>query len=149
MFRTLSFLALLAMPMMAVAQEQQAGAMTDTDAAFQALIDACDDVEVLMLRSRIRLQLPHTTDEAAASAQEMLNEAFATCGEGDVEAAKAQLTEALALAEAGATEVYATTGEAPGGTTGDEAAETELEAAAKTGDASADEAPARPWWKLW
>ena len=48
------------MTTVATAQEQQAGnaASTDTEGTFQALVDACDDVDALMLRARIRLQLP-------------------------------------------------------------------------------------------
>lgn len=86
------------------AQEQQAGnqASQDSDATFQALIDACDDVDALMLRARIR-----TTDAAGSKAQEMLDQGFATCGGGDLEGAKMILTEALEIAEAGAEENFA------------------------------------------
>lgn len=143
MIRPLSFaLALLALPLPVLAQEQQAGAATDTDAAFQALIDACDDVDALMLRARIRLQLPRTTPEAAATSEEMMNQAFAICGEGELEAAKTQLTEALEIAEAGASEVFAT-----------EEAEAAAAAASDEGaDAPAQDAAAEkssPWWKFW
>ena len=72
-------------------------------ATFQALIDKCDDTDALILRARIRLQLPHKTDNAAAKAQKTLDDGFATCGGGDLEGAKAILTEALDIAEAGAT----------------------------------------------
>ncbi|MEO0752754.1 MAG: hypothetical protein AAFY25_13250 [Pseudomonadota bacterium] len=120
----------------AFAQEQQAGnaASTDTEATFQALIDKCDDVDALMLRARIRLQLPHTTDAAATQAQTMLDDGFAACGGGDLDGAKAMLTEALALAEAGATEVYAT----------DAAATPEPAAVEQT-----DTEEKSPWWKIW
>lgn len=138
MFRTFVTIAALAIPSAALAQEQQAGAATDTDAAFQALIDACDDVDALMLRSRIRLQLPRTTEEAAATSQEMLDQAFATCGEGDLEAAKVQLSEALQIAEAGTAEVFAV----------EEAAAAEDAAAAKAAS-EAEEAASDPWWKFW
>ncbi|MEO0938775.1 MAG: hypothetical protein AAFY38_11530 [Pseudomonadota bacterium] len=140
MFRTSLIALALALPAAAHAQTQQAGTATDTDAAFQALIDACDDTDALMLRARIRLQLPRTTDAAAATAQGMMEEAFAACGEGDPEAAKAQLAEALKIAEDGATEVFAAT----------EAAEAEAEAAAAAADAAAEEEETtRPWWKFW
>ena len=128
----LTFLAvLIAIP--ATAQQQQAGIATDTDAAFQALVDACDDVDALMLRARIRLQLPRTTEVAAATAQEMLQQGFQTCADGDPEAGKALLTEALEIAEAGTSEVF-------------EAGEVE---AAEAQDTAAEETPDRPWWKFW
>ena len=128
----LAFLALLiAMP--ATAQQQQAGTATDTEAAFQALVDACDGVDALMLRARIRLQLPRTTEVAAAAAEEMLREGFQTCADGDPEAGKARLTEALEIAEAGTSEVF-------------EAGEVE---AAEAQDTAAEETPGRPWWKFW
>ena len=111
MVRNIAFgvaLTLVALP--AFAQEQQAGntESTNTEETFQKLIDQCDDTDALMLRARIRLQLPRTTEEAAANAQRMLDEAFATCGSGDLEAAKVKLNEALAVAEAGATEKFGT-----------------------------------------
>ena len=134
----LAFLALLiAMP--ATAQQQQAGTATDTEAAFQALGDACDDVDALMLRARIRLQLPRTTEVAAAAAEEMLREGFQTCADGDPEAGKARLTEALEIAEAGTSEVFAA-GE-------DEAAAETQETAVE--ETAAEETPDRPWWKFW
>ena len=138
----LTIATLLAGP--AIAQEQQAGnaASTNTDETFQALIDACDDTDALMLRARIRLQIPRTTPEAGQTAQKMLDEAFATCGSGDLEAAKAQMTEALKIAEAGATENFGT----------DASAETEAVAAAEPaagGTQSAAEEASKPWWKFW
>ncbi|MEL6203686.1 MAG: hypothetical protein AAFR47_00025 [Pseudomonadota bacterium] len=124
------------------AQEQQAGnaASTDVDGTYQALIEKCDDVDALMLRARIRLQLPRTTEEAAATAQKMLDDAFATCGGGDLEGAKAQLTEALALAEAGASEVFEA-----------EASEeaTEETAAAEGSAPAAVDDEQKPWWRFW
>ena len=140
MLRTLALVAFAAAPHATQAQQQQAGAATDTDAAFQALIDACDDIDALMLRARIRLQLPRTTDEAAATAQQMLDEGFATCGSGDLDAAKAQLTEALAIAEAGATEVFGTDGSVAAQPTAEPEPEVNTEA---------DEGETRPWWKIW
>lgn len=127
----------IAMP--ATAQQQQAGIATDTDATFQALVDACDDTDALMLRARIRLQLPRTTEEAAATAREMLQQGFQTCADGDPEAGKTQLTEALEIAEAGTAEVFATT----------EDTEFDEAAAAETAETPAEDAQDRPWWKFW
>ncbi len=131
------------------AQQQQAGnaASMDTEGTFQALVEACDDIDAMMLRARIRLQLPRTTEEAAAKAQEMLDQGFATCGSGDLEGAKATLTEALAIAEAGATEVFGT----------DAATEEEETAAAESTETVAEPTAAateeaeekKPWWKIW
>lgn len=103
-------LALTALPFSAYAQEQQAGneASTNTEETFQALIEQCDDIDALMLRARIRLQIPRTTDEAATTAQEMLESAFAKCGAGEPDEAKVMLEEALALAESGTTENFGT-----------------------------------------
>ena len=138
MTRTLPFFVAMTMAMPALAQEQQAGTATDTQAAFQALVDACDDVDALMLRARIRLQLPRTTEEAAATAQEMLQQGFQTCADGDPDAGKAHLAKALEIAEAGTAVVFAAT---------EEAAATE--AAAEAEEAVAEEEPDLPWWKFW
>lgn len=121
------------------AQEQQAGnqASQDSDATFQALIDACDDVDALMLHARIRITLPHTTDAAGAKAQEMLDQGFATCGGGNLEGAKVILAEALEIAEAGAEENFAV----------EDAAAAEAQAAE---DAAAEAAESeKPWWQFW
>ena len=144
-FLTLTTLGLVAAFPVA-AQEQQAGnaASADTEGTFQALIDACDDTDALMLRARIRLQIPRTTDEAATQAQTMLDEAFATCGGGDLEGAKAQLTEALAIAEAGASETFGTDAAA---TT--DAAEESAAEVVEASEAEAETAEDKPWWKFW
>ena len=113
--------------------------MCHSVSSFQALVDACDDVDALMLRARIRLQLPRTTEVAAAAAEEMLREGFQTCADGDPEAGKARLTEALEIAEAGTSEVFAA-GE-------DEAAAETQETAVE--ETAAEETPDRPWWKFW
>ncbi|MEO1775956.1 MAG: hypothetical protein AAFS07_13480 [Pseudomonadota bacterium] len=142
MFRSCALIALLvATP--ALAQQQQAGneASTNTEETFQALIDQCDDTDALMLRARIRLQLPRTTPEAAAQSQEMLDQAFATCGGGDVEAAKTQLAEALEIAEAGVAETF----EAEEAAAAEEATAT----AAETTEDAAAETAEKPWWQFW
>ncbi len=134
--------ALLTVP--ALAQQQQAGneASTNTEETFQALIDQCDDTDALMLRARIRLQIPRATEEAATRAQTMLDEAFATCGGGDVEAAKVQLAEALEVAEAGVADNFGTEAEAVAATS-DAAAEAPAAAEAEP------EAAEKPWWQFW
>lgn len=143
MIRVLTVTCVTALGLPAFAQEQQAGnaASRDTEATFQALIDKCDDVDALMLRARIRLQLPHTTDEASATAQKMLDEGFATCGGGDLEGAKATLYEALEIAEEGATITYGTADADPSSVN-----ETAAVAVEEVSDKSQDD---KPWWKLW
>ncbi|MEL7138473.1 MAG: hypothetical protein AAFP67_05460 [Pseudomonadota bacterium] len=132
--------ALVAAP--AAAQQQQAGneASTNTEETFQTLVAQCDDAEVLMLRARIRLQLPRTTEAAAAEAQALLEEAFATCGEGDVAAARTKLADALSVAEAGVDEKL---GAAVAQTSPEAEATEAASASEKTADAD------KPWWQFW
>lgn len=129
-------------------QAQQAGdaASTDTEGTFQALVDACDDVDALMLRARIRLQIPRTTKEAADKAEELLEQGFATCGSGDLAGAKAQLAEALAIAEAGAAEKFSAEDSAvqPVSNTGSDTAASKPEKMAVE-PSTTD----KPWWKFW
>lgn len=122
-----------------VAQVQEAGneASTNADQTFQALIDKCDNTDMLMLRARIRLQLGRTTEAAAATAQSMLDKGFAQCGEGEIEAGKAVLAEALSIAEAGATERLGA----------DESVATEAPAPAPAAEDGAQ--PAKAWWQIW
>jgi len=139
MNRIFAFALIALMPLAAQAQTQQAGAAVDTDAAFQALIDACDDNDALILRARIRLQIPRANEEDGAAAQQMMEDAFATCAEGDLEAAKAQLTETLAFAEERAAANIAA----------GEAAAAAAAAEAEAQEASAEEEDGGPWWKFW
>ena len=126
-----------------LAQQQQAGnaASTNTEETFQALMEKCDDIDTIMLRNRLRVQIPRITEEAAAKAQEMMDEGLATCGEGDIDGAKATLNEALEIAAQGATENFGTDGsETP----------TATETAAATEETSeADAEAAKPWWQFW
>lgn len=143
MTRIIAFAFALLISIAASAQQQQAGnaASTDTEGTFQALVDACDDVDALMLRARIRLQLPRTTEQAAAKAQDMLEQGFATCGKGDLDGAKATLSEALAVAEAGVSEKFEASQPAPSTQT----------VSAKTVEDQTELADGEksPWWKFW
>jgi len=116
----------------AFAQDQQAdnAASQDTEGMFQTLVDQCDDVDASMLRARIRLQIPRTTEEAGPKRKKMLEDAFGTCGDGDLDGAKPMLIEALAIAESGTDEPFGTSG----------TAETEATATeAETSDPAAEE----------
>jgi len=133
--RFLTPLLILAAP--ALAQEQQAGnaASTDVEGTFRTLVEQCDDVDALMLRARIRLLIPRSTDAAAEQAQTLLEQGLATCGEGDVEGAKATLSEALTVAGAGVDEALAPATPAP--------------APAPEPEAAAEPEGDRPWWRFW
>ena len=124
---------LVASPMFA--QQQQAGnaASTDTEGTFQALMEKCDDIDVIMLRNRLRVQIPRITEEAAAQAQEMMDTGMATCGEGDLDGAKETLESALEIAAQGASDNFGT----------DASADTTP--AVEDGNAEA----AKPWWQFW
>lgn len=139
-----AMLALLALPV----QAQQAGdaASTDTEGTFQSLVDACDDVDALMLRARIRLQIPRSTEDAASQAQEMMKQGFTTCSNGDIDGAKAQLTEALAIAEAGAVEKFSVTE-----SSSQPVIDTASKEAANTTQQLSEESAEnnKPWWKIW
>jgi hypothetical protein len=136
---TIAAVFLIAAP--AVAQEQQAGnaASRNADETFQSLIAQCDDTDALVMRSRIRLLLGRTTEEAAEQARQLLDEGFAACGEGDMDTAMERLEDSLAVADAGTDEVFGA---------GDEA---EVAAAEDTKDGGAGEEVSgdRPWWKFW
>ncbi|MEO1563511.1 MAG: hypothetical protein AAFR98_08755 [Pseudomonadota bacterium] len=125
----------------AFSQEQQAGndASANADETFQALMEKCDDIDTIMLRNRLRVQIPRITEEAAATAQEMMDQGMATCGEGDLDGAKATLNEALEIAAEGASENFGTDG-----------SETPTETAATTEETTeADAEAAKPWWQFW
>ncbi|MEM0977863.1 MAG: hypothetical protein AAGJ34_10030 [Pseudomonadota bacterium] len=137
----LTFVTLLAATP-SLAQQQQAGndASTNTEETFQALMEQCDDIDAIMLRNRLRVQIPRITEEAAAEAQEMMDQGLVQCGEGDLDGAKETLNAALEIAAQGATDNFGTDGtETPTETAAEEIPATVEETAAET----------KPWWKFW
>lgn len=90
--------------------EQQAGNASSTQAedTFQKLIEQCDDIDVLLLRAKIRLEIGRQPPELAQTTTEAMNNGLAVCGEGRVEEANALLTAALEEAKEATTTQYGT-----------------------------------------
>lgn len=123
-------------------QEQQAGADGGkTEEAFQALIAKCDNTDLLVKRGKVRLILGRIAEDAAAQAQGKIDEGFAKCGEGDMEAANASLDEAFAIADAASTATFGTDAVA-------EVAEDAAEEETAEADTTSEDAD-KPWWKFW
>ena len=113
MTRIISFLIALAFPLAAAANtnfEQQAGNATSTAAeeTFQQLISQCDNIDVLLLRAKIRLEIGRQPPELAETTTNAMNEGLAVCGEGKVDEAIGILTVALEDAKEGTTQQYGT-----------------------------------------
>lgn len=119
------------------AQEQEAGKLTDTEAVFQKLVEQCDNVDMLMLRARIRLELPRTTEEAAGVAREKLLQGFELCASGNMAEGKVVLEEGYEIAKIGVTEKFGQEG-----TGGDETTVSEP----KPVETASNK---KPWWKFW
>ena len=81
---------------------------TNADDTFQKLIDACGDVSILGLRARARLEMNRATPDDQSKIVEMMDQAMATCGSGDIEKAAAQMNEAIAFGKASVTENFGT-----------------------------------------
>ena len=135
---TLIALPLALMATTALAQTQQAGELSDTEAAFQELVEKCDNVDMLVLRGRIRLQQGRVPPETADASQKLMEEGFALCGQGDVPGGTAKLEESLALIEAKASEIL------DAKIAAQENPEPEPEPVA-----AEDEGAKKPWWQLW
>jgi len=119
------------------AQVQEAGKLTDTEAVFQNLVEQCDNADMLMLRARIRLELPRTTEEAAGVAREKLLQGFELCASGNMAEGKAVLEEGYETAKMGVTEKFGQEG-----TGGDETTISKPKPVETASDA-------KPWWKFW
>lgn len=124
----------------AFGQQMGAGKLTDTEAEFQKLAAQCDEVEVLMLRARIRLEVSALesraeTEAAANQAKESLANGMSTCGSGDIEGAKAILNAAYEAAQAENSRKFGQVG--VGNDIETEQAENRTEPDSK------------PWWKIW
>ena len=121
---------------------QEAGTLVNTEEIFQKLIDKCDDVNLLMLRARIRLELPRIDKSDAEKVEKMLLEGFEMCAQKNPEEAKVKLTEAYDIAKKAASERFGQTG-----TGGLETVKKEVETI-KDKDIS-NGTKDKPWWKFW
>ena len=121
---------------------QEAGTLVNTEEIFQKLIDKCDDVNLLMLRARIRLELPRIDKSDAEKVEKMMLEGFEICSKNNPEEAKVKLTEAYDIAKKAASERFGQTG-----TGGLETVKKEVETI-KDKDIS-NGTKDKPWWKFW
>jgi hypothetical protein len=121
---------------------QEAGTLVNTEEIFQKLIDKCDDVNLLMLRARIRLELPRIDKSDAEKVEKMLLEGFEMCAQKKPEEAQVKLTEAYDIAKKAASERFGQTG-----TGGLETVKKEVETI-KDKDIS-NGTKDKPWWKFW
>ena len=121
---------------------QEAGTLVNTEEIFQKLIDKCDDVNLLMLRARIRLELPRIDKSNAEKVEKMMLEGFEICSKNNPEEAKVKLTEAYDIAKKAASERFGQTG-----TGGLETVKKEVETI-KDKDIS-NGTKDKPWWKFW
>ena len=121
---------------------QEAGTLVNTEEIFQKLIDKCDDVNLLMLRARIRLELPRIDKSDAEKVEKMMLEGFEMCAQKKPEEAKVKLTEAYDIAKKAASERFGQTG-----TGGLETVKKEVETI-KDKDIS-NGTKDKPWWKFW
>ena len=124
----------------AFGQQMGAGKLTDTEAEFQKLAAQCDEVEVLMLRARIRLEVSTLesraeTEAAANQAKESLANGMSTCGSGDLEGAKAILNAAYEAAQAENSRKFGQVG------VGNDIETEQVE--------NRTESDSKPWWKIW
>ena len=124
----------------AFGQQMGAGKLTDTEAEFQKLAAQCDEVEVLMLRARIRLEVSALesraeTEAAANQAKESLANGMSTCGSGDIEGAKAILNAAYEAAQAENSKKFGQVG------VGNDIETEQVE--------NRTEPDSKPWWKIW
>ncbi|MEO0341920.1 MAG: hypothetical protein AAF198_00640 [Pseudomonadota bacterium] len=128
----------------ALAQEQQAGndASVNTEETFQALLEQCDVTDILVMRGKLRVQIPRITETAAAKASALMKQGLVQCGEGDEEGAIATMNQALEIAAQGATENFGTQGTVA-------ATQATQEAAAEAEEAAAPDLGAKPWWQFW
>ena len=118
---------------------QEAGTLINTEEIFQKLIDKCDDVNLLMLRARIRLELPRIDKSDADTVEKMLFEGFEMCAQKKPEEAKVKLTKAYEIAKKAASEKFGQTG-----TGGLETVKKDSEPLNSSGDKKD-----KPWWKIW
>ena len=121
---------------------QEAGTLVNTEEIFQKLIDKCDDVNLLMLRARIRLELPRIDKSDAEKVEKMMLEGFEICSKNNPEEAKVKLTEAYDIAKKAASERFGQTG-----TGGLETVKKEVETI-KDKDIS-NGTKDKSWWKFW
>lgn len=126
----------------AFGQQMGAGKLTDTEAEFQKLSAQCDEVDVLMLRARIRLEVSALesraeTESAASQAKNGLAKGMAACGAGDVDGAKVILQAAYEAAQTENSKKFGQVGVGNDVKTKTEQTQNQPKPVSK------------PWWKIW
>ena len=121
---------------------QEAGTLVNTEEIFQKLIDKCDDVNLLMLRARIRLESSRINKSNDEEVEKMLLECFEMCAKKKPEEAKVKLTEAYEIAKKAASEKFGQSG-----TGGLETVKKDVEPPKDTN--SSNGTKDKPWWKFW
>lgn len=128
-----------------VAKAQTAAGSPEARAAeetFRALVEKCDNTDVLVLRAQVRNKMSLASEEAAKSASDLLDQGLAKCGEGKLDEAKTDLNKALEVASAGVTDRLGADSNVNVEQTGAD------QTPATTGDQPEGEA-AKPWWQFW
>ena len=66
-------------------QNMQAGNINpeSTEEVFKSLMDKCDDMDIIMLRGRIRVEIQRSTPEAIEEANKLMIDGLTACSKGD------------------------------------------------------------------
>ncbi len=126
-----------------VAEKQEAGKLVNTEEIFKKLTEKCDETDVLVLRARIRLELPRIDKNTASEVEKMMMNGLELCSEKKIDEAKKLLTSAYKKAQDAASIKFGQQG--TGAIKGVKMSDTTK---ALTKDGSIDNEK-KPWWKFW
>ena len=67
-------------------QNMQAGNINpeSTEEVFKSLMDKCDDMDIIMLRGRIRVEIQRSTPEAIEEANKLMIDGLTACSKGEI-----------------------------------------------------------------
>jgi len=125
------------------AEKQEAGKLVNTEEIFKKLTEKCDETDVLVLRARIRLELPRIDKNTASEVEKMMMNGLELCSEKKIDEAKKLLTSAYKKAQDAASIKFGQKG--TGAIKGVKMSDTTK---ALTKDGSIDNEK-KPWWKFW
>ena len=70
------------------AEKQEAGKLVNTEEIFKKLTEKCDETDVLVLRARIRLELPRIDKNTASEVEKMMMKGLELCSEKKIDEAE-------------------------------------------------------------
>ena len=117
-------------------QNMQAGNINpeSTEEVFKSLMDKCDDMDIIMLRGRIRVEIQRSTPEAIEEANKLMIDGLTACSKGENFKAKTLMEKGYKVINAGVKDRFSI-----------KSKENKKSAILNNKENNNE----KPWWKFW